>query len=243
MDRPVQGGDDAYADALVQSERIADRDGRLAEQEIRRDSQWRRRELSLALDLEDGEIAAWIGADHARRVVGAVVEADLDAASARDHVIIGEHESALVEYESGAQRRAHLIARPSAEEELPGVVGGSRPHHFLRVDVDHGLARALHRQHQRRTPRGAGRRRQRSDQEERDHSARRAQLAERSELRLDAARLFGEVFERLEVPLVFLLVQQTLLDVPLDHPAIQVPERDLFLLFGHCAAPSVGRGF
>src|SRR3989442_1307970 len=239
--RTMQRRDDAHADALVEPERIADGDGRLAEHQVRRGAQRRGRELPIDLDLEDGEIPTRIRSDDARGVVGAVVEADLDAATPRHHVIVREHIAALVEDEPGTEGGAHLIAGSTTpEEQLPGIVRGECPDHFLGVDVHHRRPGALDGQHQGCAPRRAGRGGERGKKDERDHSARGAELAERGELGLDVARLPGEVFERLEVPLVLLLVQQPLLDVALDHAAIEVLQRDLILLLGHCAAPSRG---
>src|SRR5207248_1915562 len=56
---------------------------------------------------------------------------------------------------------------------------------------------------------------------------------DRAELGLHRAGLFLKIIERLQVPLVLLLIEKALLEVALDHSAIEIARRDFFLLVSH----------
>ena len=229
VDRPVQRRDHAGADALVQAERVADGDGRLTEHEIGGAPERRRGELLFALDLEHGEVAAGIGADHFGGEVGAVFETDLDAAPARDDVIVRQYEPSGIKDESGTERSSDLIsgAHAAAEKERPRIVGGRSADDFLRVDIDD--------EYERRAPRRAGTSGQRRGEEQREHAELpgRSDAVDGAELRLHRSGLFCQIVQRFQVPGVLLLVEQPALDVALDHAAIEVPDRDFLFLLGH----------
>ena len=87
-DVAAAGRDDAGGHGAAEAERIADRehpvaDARLAVRKLGE------REVGAALDLDQREIGARIGADHLGRVGLAVVGGDLDLVGAVDHVVVG----------------------------------------------------------------------------------------------------------------------------------------------------------
>src|SRR5205823_3621886 len=96
-----------------------------------------------------------------------------------------------------------------------------------------------------RAPRRAGTGGQRGNGDQGDEHAglpRGSELAHRGESRLHRASLLGQVVQRLEAPVVLLLVEQALLDVALDHAAIEVLHRNLVLLFSHFGLLRIGAG-
>ena len=117
LDLALQGGDDAAGDGAVEPERVADRDHRVADFDLRGVAERERVQFfRRRVDLEQGDVGGRVGADDFGRVVlvgGA--EPDFDLVGAFDDVGVGDDVALGVDQEAGAGRDAAALFFGHAE--------------------------------------------------------------------------------------------------------------------------------
>src|SRR5262249_21162608 len=119
--------DDAARDGVVEAERVADGDDRVADLHAGGVGQRERLDLrGRRVDVDDGDVGADVGTDDGRLVGGAVVELHRDGARAVDDVVVGDDVALVVVEEAGALRLRGTAA--AAEGGRAGGLG--------RVDLD-----------------------------------------------------------------------------------------------------------
>ena len=97
------GADHPHRDRLVEAERIADRDGPLADPEGVGVAQGGHRDLVVGLELDHREVRFRVGPHDLSAVFSFVGETDQDLVRALDDVEVGEHQAALVDDDAGPE--------------------------------------------------------------------------------------------------------------------------------------------
>ena len=120
-----QGADDAGGQRPFKlAKRIADSDGTLADSQIRRCSQFNRRQQTFRrIDLEQRQIGACIQPDYCGRQDCVITETHLDSLCTLNHMIVGQDMASPVEHEPGTNTffRNGLIEEATAQHSCRDI--------------------------------------------------------------------------------------------------------------------------
>ncbi len=130
--RPAEGTDHSRRQRPVEAERVADGDGPLADAYIISGGHGQRLHRRRAgIDVQHGQVVAWVYAHHLGLHLPVIGEDDFDFVGIGDDVVVGHNVAGVVPYEAGAS----ALARHGAEEEVH--------RHDFRGDMDHRRPDAL----------------------------------------------------------------------------------------------------
>ena len=159
-----EGAHDAVRDGVAESERVAEREHRVADLDVVERAERDCRQV-LALRLEHREVGFGVAAANGGAHPPPVGKHHLDIVGALDHVIVGEHVAFAADDDAGpeagrAPRSALRQAGKKAPQQRIIEQRTALPHFLARVDVDdrrHGLLRRIGEAFDLRTGNGAAR--------------------------------------------------------------------------------------
>ncbi len=132
----AEGTDDPRRERTFESEGITDGENLLTDLDVVRTAEVKNGQVTGSLNLNQGEIAARLGSEHASAILFMVREGDRYLLTAANHVVVGDDLPFLVDDESRADalRRVDLHEPAALIDDARDIDGGEM-RRFVNIDI------------------------------------------------------------------------------------------------------------